>query len=127
MDTHVTVIRGAIETEIDTEWYRAPCWVFCAAIETNLHCMLTIVDRPSLDWETYFVGRLCLQFCKDILRLRLRSKRHLDDLVEMRLKWSIRGQVVVGIFGDFGNACLAVPTAKERTCLAYQQHPENPT
>lgn len=45
--------------------------------------MLAIVDRPSLrGWElatvTHFVGGLGLQFGKDVLRLRLRSERHLD-------------------------------------------------
>lgn len=93
MDTHVTVVRRAVETEVDTKRYRAPCWVLCAAVETYLRRRLAMGDRPSLDGESYFVRGLCLQFRKDVLRLRLGSKRHLDGLVGMLLGWGIGGQV----------------------------------
>jgi hypothetical protein len=76
--------------------------------------MLALVDRPSLN-RPYFVGGLCLQFGKDVLRLRLRSKRHLDWLVVMLRVGRIggRGQVAVGIILAIPNACLSVPAARE--------------
>lgn len=34
---HVTVVRRAVEAQIDAKRHRAPCWVLCAAVETYLH------------------------------------------------------------------------------------------
>ena len=106
MDTHVAVVRRAVEAEVDTEGYRAPCRVLCAAVETYLQCTLAIVDRPSLDEATHFVGGLCLQFREYVLRLRLRSKRHLDGLVGILREWRIGAQVAMWVFGPrwIGNA-----------------------
>jgi hypothetical protein len=106
VDTHVTVVRRAVKAEVDTERYRAPCWVLCAAVETYLQCTLAIVDRPSLNKVTHFVGGLCFQFREYVLRLRLRSKRHLDGPVGMLREWRIGGQVAMWVFGRrwIGNA-----------------------
>jgi hypothetical protein len=85
VDTHIAVVRRAIKAEVDAKRYGTPCWVLCAAVEAYLQFMLAIVDRPSLDRAAYFVGGLSLQFCKDILRLRLGSERHPDGMVGMTL------------------------------------------
>ena len=46
---------------------------------------------------THFVRGLRLQLGEDVLRLRLRSERHVDGRVGMLRGWRIGGQVAVGI------------------------------
>jgi hypothetical protein len=36
MHAHIPVVCRTIQAQVDTEGYRAPCWVLCAAVETYL-------------------------------------------------------------------------------------------
>jgi len=74
MHSQITVIRRAVETQIDAEWYGRPCWVFCTAVEAYLS--MVSADSQISPTEPYLVCRLCFQFLKQLLRLGFGSERH---------------------------------------------------
>ena len=60
--------------------------------------MLALIDLTAPPCQaTHFVRGLRLQLGEDVLRLRLRSERHVDGRVGMLRGWRIGGQVAVGI------------------------------
>lgn len=36
MHAQITMVRGAVETEVDPEGYRCPRWIFAAAVKADL-------------------------------------------------------------------------------------------
>lgn len=84
VDTEITMIRGAVEAEIDTEGNRCPCWVLLATIEANLSSRFCqrywrssggSSQKGSAHRGTNLVCRLGLQLLEELLRLLLRGER----------------------------------------------------
>lgn len=47
VDAQITMVGGAVKTQIDAEWYGRPCWVLLAAIEADLG----VLELSSLEQE----------------------------------------------------------------------------
>ena len=62
MDTQISVVRRAIQTQIYAKRYRRPCWVLGAAIEADL------------------VGLFPLQLLEDALRFGFGRERHIGSI-----------------------------------------------
>jgi hypothetical protein len=67
----ITVVGGAVETEIDSEGDRRPCRVLLAAVEADLPGLEPGFSQQG--WREYFVRGLRLEFLKDFLGLSLRG------------------------------------------------------
>lgn len=78
MDTKVTMVGRAVETKVDTERHRGPCRIFGVAIEAclgNIRIKTLGEGAHRADLVRWF----CSQFCKNLLRLSLCRKSHIEQ------------------------------------------------
>jgi hypothetical protein len=91
MDTEVTVVRRAVEAEINPKGNRSPCWVLLAAVKAYLSEAQESASKrcSSSGGGAYFVGGLILEFLEQFVRLLLsRKATHLEY---RRLMQALRG------------------------------------
>ena len=70
------MVRGAIETEVDTKRDRRPGWILGAAVEAHLSILSMCIEKLINLSKAHLICWLGLQLLENLLRLGFSGRAH---------------------------------------------------